>query len=255
MEGPLYLKSDSKKGWKRYHFILRASGLYYWPKEKARTARDLICLATFDVNQVYYGIGWKKKYKAPSDFCFAVKHPRLQQAKSTKYIKFLCAEDNAALERWMVGIRVAKYGAKMMENYRTLVDELAQEDLDLLAHARSCSVSSIATTPANQSQYNTSNDNARQFNECIRHNGDVQTITTTTTTTTTNNRLYETVVQRQSYNSAEQRQSYNSDGRLSRASSSSSSGCLSDGAPSSCEVIFLLIRNKIIVIRQFKNHF
>ncbi|KZC12194.1 Ras-associated and pleckstrin homology domains-containing protein 1 [Dufourea novaeangliae] len=191
VEGPLYLKSDSKKGWKRYHFILRASGLYYWPKEKARTARDLVCLATFDVNQIYYGVGWKKKYKAPTDFCFAVKHPRLQQPKSTKYIKFLCAEDNASLERWMVGIRVAKYGRQLMENYRTLVDELAQEDLDMLAHARSCSVSSIAVPPQNQTHYN-----------------------------------------------SEQRQSYNNDGRLSRASSSSSSGCLSDGAPSSCEVAF-----------------
>ncbi|XP_046420011.1 amyloid beta A4 precursor protein-binding family B member 1-interacting protein isoform X1 [Neodiprion fabricii] len=199
IEGPLYLKSDSKKGWKRYHFILRASGLYYWPKEKARSARDLVCLATFDVNQVYYGISWKKKYKAPTDFCFAVKHPRLQQPKSTKYIKFLCAEDSAALERWMVGIRIAKYGRQLMENYRTLVDELAQEDLDLLAHARSCSVSSIATPP-NQTQYNTTNDNARQFTENSRN-----------------------VV---------------SEGRLSRASSSSSSGCMSDGASSSCEVAF-----------------
>ncbi|XP_051162589.1 abnormal cell migration protein 10 isoform X2 [Leptopilina boulardi] len=213
VEGPLYLKSDSKKGWKRYHFILRASGLYYWPKEKARTARDLVCLATFDVNQVYYGVGWRKKYKAPTDFCFAVKHPRLQQAKSTKYIKFLCAEDNASLERWMVGIRLAKYGRQLMENYRTLVDELAQEDLDLLAHARSCSVSSIAIPPT-QTQYNTTNDNARQFTETVRHNGET-------------NRSYEN-----------QRQSYTSDGRLSRASSSSSSGCLSDGAPSSCEVAF-----------------
>ncbi|XP_078053157.1 uncharacterized protein LOC144478781 isoform X1 [Augochlora pura] len=224
VEGPLYLKSDSKKGWKRYHFILRASGLYYWPKEKARTARDLVCLATFDVNQIYYGVGWKKKYKAPTDFCFAVKHPRLQQPKSTKYIKFLCAEDNASLERWMVGIRVAKYGRQLMENYRTLVDELAQEDLDMLAHARSCSVSSIAVPPQNQTQYNTSNDNARQFTENSR-NG----------TETVNARQYDG--QRQSYNS-EQRQSYNNDGRLSRASSSSSSGCLSDGAPSSCEVAF-----------------
>jgi len=50
------LKSDSKKGWKRYHFILRASGLYYWPKEMARTARDLVCLATFDVNQVTHNV-------------------------------------------------------------------------------------------------------------------------------------------------------------------------------------------------------
>lgn len=169
-----------------------------------------MCLATFDVNQVYYGIGWKKKYKAPTDFCFAVKHPRLQQPKSTKYIKFLCAEDNVALERWMVGIRVAKYGRQLMENYRTLVDELAQEDLDLLAHARSCSVSSIATPP-NQTQYNTTNDNARQFTENSRH-----------------------VV---------------NEGRLSRASSSSSSGCMSDGAPSSCEVSdgpprFCLVKNE-----------
>ncbi|XP_070162246.1 amyloid beta A4 precursor protein-binding family B member 1-interacting protein isoform X3 [Polyergus mexicanus] len=229
VEGPLYLKSDSKKGWKRYHFILRASGLYYWPKEKARTARDLVCLATFDVNQVYYGVGWRKKYKAPTDFCFAVKHPRLQQPKSTKYIKFLCAEDNASLERWMVGIRVAKYGRQLMENYRALVDELAQEDLDLLAHARSCSVSSIATPP-NQTQYNTTNDNARQFAENVRQHSNETTVVTTT-------RQYDSS-QRQSYNNPEQRQSYNNDGRLSRASSSSSSGCLSDGAPSSCEVAF-----------------
>lgn len=122
----------------------------------------------------------------------------------------------------MVGIRVAKYGRQLMENYRTLVDELAQEDLDILAHARSCSVSSIAVPPQNQAQYNTSNDNARQFTENSRHNVEAANV-----------RQYDS--QRQSYNS-EQRQSYTNDGRLSRASSSSSSGCLSDGAPSSCEV-------------------
>lgn len=53
VEGPLYIKTDSRKGWKRHHCILRASGLYYLPKDKTKTSyRDLICLTTLDVNQV-----------------------------------------------------------------------------------------------------------------------------------------------------------------------------------------------------------
>ncbi|XP_072375778.1 uncharacterized protein pico isoform X2 [Diabrotica undecimpunctata] len=208
VEGPLYLKAESKKGWKKHHFVLRASGLYYYPKDKVKSAKDLVCLATFDNNHIYYGLGWKKKYKAPTDFCFAVKHPRLQEPKSTKYIKYLCAEDQNTLERWMVGMRIAKFGKQLMDNYRSLIDELAQEDLDILAHARSCSVSSIA----------------------------VQSFPSTVTTPT------------QGYQSSEagygtQSETYStstdlSSGRHSRASSSSSSGCMSDGAPSSCENAF-----------------
>ncbi|PSN41867.1 hypothetical protein C0J52_10233, partial [Blattella germanica] len=136
VEGPLYLKADSKKGWKKHHFVLRASGLYYWPKEKSKSSRELVCLATLDVNQVYHGVGWRKKFKAPTDYCFAIKHPRLQQPKSSKYIKFLCAEDQASLDRWVMGIRLAKYGRQLLDSYQSLMDDLAQEDLDMLAHAR-----------------------------------------------------------------------------------------------------------------------
>lgn len=70
--------------------------------------------------QVYYGVGWRKKFKSPTDFCFAIKHPRLQQPKSSKYIKFLCAEDQASLDRWVMGIRLAKVRSKFTfhENHR-----------------------------------------------------------------------------------------------------------------------------------------
>lgn len=119
VEGPLYIKTDSRKGWKKYYSVLRASGLYYYKDKASRSPKDLVCLSTFDVNQVYYGVGWKKKYKSPTEHCFAIKHPCLQQPKSTKYIKYVCAEDERTLHKWMSAIRIVKYGQQLLENYET----------------------------------------------------------------------------------------------------------------------------------------
>ncbi|XP_059055153.1 ras-associated and pleckstrin homology domains-containing protein 1 isoform X2 [Achroia grisella] len=197
MEGPLYLKSDAKKGWKKFHFVLRPSGLYYSPKDKVKTLKELVCLATFDNNEVYIGLNWKKKYKSPTDYCFAIKHPRLQQPKSVKFIKFLCADDQQTLERWVTAMRIAKHGRQILENYRALVEELTQEDIDHLAHARSCSITSIPT----------------------KTNGNVAVGINSPAQSTSSN--------------ASVANSDISSGRHSRASSSSSSGCLSDGGTAS----------------------
>ena len=73
-------------------------GLYYAPKAPVASAtaigsksskrasighrsstKELVCLARFDgCNQVYYGVKWQAKFKAPTRHCFAVKHPQIQ---------------------------------------------------------------------------------------------------------------------------------------------------------------------------------
>ncbi|XP_076326248.1 uncharacterized protein LOC143233662 isoform X2 [Tachypleus tridentatus] len=145
IEGNLYLKSDGKKCWKKFFFILRSSGLYYNPKGKSKLSKDLVCLATFQANHIYQGFGWRKKYKSPTDFGFAIKHPDIQ-VKCCKNIKFLCAEDQHTLKLWITGIRIAKFGHQLKENYENVLRDIEEEDLESLANARSFSVSSVAKT-------------------------------------------------------------------------------------------------------------
>nr|XP_020657038.1 amyloid beta A4 precursor protein-binding family B member 1-interacting protein isoform X1 [Pogona vitticeps] len=115
VEGALYLKEDGKKSWKRRYFLLRASGIYYVPKGKTKTSRDLACFIQFENVNVYYGVQYKAKYKAPTDYCFVLKHPQIQ--KESQYIKYLCCDDRQALHHWVTGIRIAKYGKTLYDNY------------------------------------------------------------------------------------------------------------------------------------------
>ncbi|KAL6072864.1 hypothetical protein STEG23_018382 [Scotinomys teguina] len=106
IEGVLWLKDDGKKSWKKRYFLLRASGIYYVPKGKAKVSRDLVCFLQLDHVNVYYGQDYRSKYKAPTDCCLALKHPQIQ--KKSQYIKYLCCDDVRTLHQWVNGIRIAK---------------------------------------------------------------------------------------------------------------------------------------------------
>ena len=156
IEGPLWLKSEGKKNWKKFYFVLvRSGGLYYMPAngKRSRTGdasrgKDLICAVPDFANvQIYYGLGWKKKYKSPTDSCFALKPPQSpstadQEAaaaagasssrmkKQQKELdpstltKYLCAENDAALQQWVAAIRIIKNRNQLLENYNNLLAKM-----------------------------------------------------------------------------------------------------------------------------------
>ncbi|XP_043990764.1 amyloid beta A4 precursor protein-binding family B member 1-interacting protein-like [Gambusia affinis] len=119
LEGVLHLKEDGKKVWKPRYFMLRASGIYYVPKGKTKSSTDLACFVRFEKVNVYTASNYKQKYRAPTDFCFLLKHPCIQ--KESPYIKILCCEDKHTLLLWVNSIRIAKYGAELYKNYQAAV--------------------------------------------------------------------------------------------------------------------------------------
>ncbi|XP_074550545.1 ras-associated and pleckstrin homology domains-containing protein 1-like isoform X2 [Halichoeres trimaculatus] len=157
MEGVLWLKEDGKKSWKKRYFLLRASGIYYVPKGKAKASRDLVCFLQLDHVNVYHGQDYKSKYKAPTDYCMVLKHPQIQ--KKSQYIKYLCCDDVRSLQQWVNSIRIAKYGKQLYINFQEAMRRTeAAYDWSSLSSSSMKSGSSSSSLPESQSNHSSQSD-------------------------------------------------------------------------------------------------
>uniref|UniRef100_A0A672NSN9 Ras-associated and pleckstrin homology domains-containing protein 1-like n=1 Tax=Sinocyclocheilus grahami TaxID=75366 RepID=A0A672NSN9_SINGR len=157
IEGVLWLKEDGKKSWKKRYFLLRASGIYFVPKGKAKASRDLVCFLQLDHVNVYYGQDYRSKYKAPTDYCLALKHPQIQ--KKSQYIKYLCCDDVRTLHQWVNGIRIAKYGKQLYVNYQEAMKRTeAAYDWSSLSSTSIKSGTSSVSIPESQSNHSSQAD-------------------------------------------------------------------------------------------------
>lgn len=157
IEGVLWLKEDGKKSWKKRYFLLRASGIYYVPKGKAKVSRDLVCFLQLDHVNVYYGQDYRNKYKAPTDYCLVLKHPQIQ--KKSQYIKYLCCDDVRTLHQWINGIRIAKYGKQLYMNYQDALKRTESAyDWTSLSSSSIKSGSSSSSLPESQSNHSNQSD-------------------------------------------------------------------------------------------------
>uniref|UniRef100_A0A673T6P0 Ras association (RalGDS/AF-6) and pleckstrin homology domains 1 n=1 Tax=Suricata suricatta TaxID=37032 RepID=A0A673T6P0_SURSU len=157
IEGVLWLKDDGKKSWKKRYFLLRASGIYYVPKGKAKVSRELVCFLQLDHVNVYYGQDYRNKYKAPTDYCLVLKHPQIQ--KKSQYIKYLCCDDVRTLHQWVNGIRIAKYGKQLYMNYQEALKRTESAyDWTSLSSSSIKSGSSSSSIPESQSNHSNQSD-------------------------------------------------------------------------------------------------
>ena len=65
---------------------------------------DVHFVASLATVKVYNGIGWKKRYKAPTDFGFALKPPEVQEKKA--HLRYLCAENEFVKWGWYSMLRL-----------------------------------------------------------------------------------------------------------------------------------------------------
>ena len=131
--GHVWIKTQGKKSWSRNWCILKPSGLYCSTKKTS----DLVCLATFDVNQVYYGVDWRSEHRAPTQYCWAIKHPQVQ-VKNCKQTKYFCVETEMELHRWVTAIRLIKHGSQLCDNYRDILETMLTSEVEDKALTEDC---------------------------------------------------------------------------------------------------------------------
>lgn len=133
----LYMKEYNKKRWIKKYVSLRSDGIYFYKgdykqalkgkteqqnsnlkkstKNTAPNQQIFIRAAHFADCNLYYGFGWQKNLKAPNNFGFALKSPVIQT--KNKNIAYFCCDNESLFNRWIVNIRVAKYGSNLRFNY------------------------------------------------------------------------------------------------------------------------------------------
>ncbi|XP_048579642.1 growth factor receptor-bound protein 10 isoform X3 [Nematostella vectensis] len=117
----LHIKDYTKKSWTKKFIILRGSGLYTSHKGKSKAFKDLQSFAQFDGNNLYTMLNANKSHKAPTNFAFSL----APSGKDAKEVKCFCVDEEKMYLGWLLGIRLAKYGPQLRQNYDDMLRKFA----------------------------------------------------------------------------------------------------------------------------------
>ncbi|MGH0129146.1 UNVERIFIED_CONTAM: hypothetical protein FKN15_025253 [Acipenser sinensis] len=82
--------------------------------KKPLEPRHLQFVAEFSDSDVYTLLAGRKKYGAPTDYGFCIKH---NQSGGARGLKLLCADEEQIRICWVTAIRLFKYGMQLYQNY------------------------------------------------------------------------------------------------------------------------------------------
>ncbi|NXA40857.1 GRB7 protein, partial [Eudromia elegans] len=106
VQGFLQLREPGRKLWKRFHFSLRRSGLYYSTKGTSKDPRHLRYFADLTESNIYYVTQGKRRYGAPTEFAFCIKPSKARGGPAA--LRLLCGEDERSRSGWVAAFRLFK---------------------------------------------------------------------------------------------------------------------------------------------------
>lgn len=119
--------------------------MFQTTRSKKGSVHDVHFVASLATVKVYNGIGWKKRYKAPTDFCFALKPPEVQEKKA--HIRYLCAENEFIKWGWYSMLRLTLGPPQqLVDNYNAqlgcVVPPNLSKQVETMGLIRSASITS-----------------------------------------------------------------------------------------------------------------
>eukprot|EP00118_Oscarella_pearsei_P017863 m.179732 g.179732 ORF g.179732 m.179732 type:complete len:704 (+) comp39229_c0_seq3:154-2265(+) len=149
IEGQLHYMIGMKGKWKKHYFSLRKSGLYYSTKGKSTSILDVVRLMEWCDVDVYSGSMYKKKFKAPTNYCLSLL-PTGHVEIAKKHVCHLCAKTKKDIMVWIHGIRLAKHGVQLYENFQRTQALMPWVELEM--GTDDADVSGAAGTPEGPSE-------------------------------------------------------------------------------------------------------
>jgi hypothetical protein len=123
LSGYLQERTGTRK-WRRRFFLLRSSSLYFSTKSESKESKDLDVYVRFDECDICTTFDYIKYSKSPTEFCIAFK-PRMRKKEvSVDDMRAVCFVSEEELDSWLAGMRLAKFGSNLKDNYETTLRQV-----------------------------------------------------------------------------------------------------------------------------------